>query len=659
MRYLKQFLLYLIIFIAVFTVSGEAYIYYLDSAANDCDHYFECKIESANLRSEYAEELKKLGSKLNLGIYAIDYRPFSADASRYTIYTTDDKTSALVKEKFKVNEKMKFFSMFSGHREIVFKDMSDIADNPWIYIYSVIGEKGSIEKLRSLTIDKYGTGKLHDGGYSGDHILFLTTAWSFALVVVIFVTAVESAALRQEICVKYINGYDKLKLNINVILRNILILSVASVMGMVIASLITEASAFGTYLVCAVLALLIVSTAVTLWQLQIPDIRKVFADMPHSKLQRYSSIILLSAALVLFISAMALCMQNIADAYKTINQRTLWNQYGDYESVVFFSREESTMANHELDNQYAADFYQRYLDEYDISLAFNIADNGGMSEILTDCSDIIVYANLKGAEKIGLPVDLSHMSKDSFYIISPYDGEKLKTKEVWSDLQQIIKTLSGDDMGQKIRITSVKKPYKTTLLDIKADNLPDNCVRNPIVIIDTHNTLKKEFAANVCTAIMKFKDENNFREFIESINYENQVWYADNVYDLYEQKRNSSMMEASVNIVLALVISILFYISFYAALKAEFKFRAQEISVRKILGEHFAKRYSLVFKMISIVLIITTGMLVFLSIMCNMVNLLWVFLSLTLSYLSIFIMFTVFITIYENHNIPKTLKGGY
>ena len=118
-------------------------------------------------------------------------------------------------------------------------------------------------------------------------------------------------------------------------------------------------------------------------------------------------------------------------------------------------------------------------------------------------------------------------------------------------------------------------------------------------------------------------------------------------------------MEASVNIVLALVISILFYISFYAALKAEFKFRAQEISVRKILGEHFAKRYSLVFKMISIVLIITTGMLVFLSIMCNMVNLLWVFLSLTLSYLSIFIMFTVFITIYENHNIPKTLKGGY
>ena len=81
MRYLKQFLLYLIIFIAVFTVSGEAYIYYLDSAANDCDHYFECKIESANLRSEYAEELKKLGSKLNLGIYAIDYRPFSADAS--------------------------------------------------------------------------------------------------------------------------------------------------------------------------------------------------------------------------------------------------------------------------------------------------------------------------------------------------------------------------------------------------------------------------------------------------------------------------------------------------------------------------------------------------------------------------------------------------
>lgn len=118
-------------------------------------------------------------------------------------------------------------------------------------------------------------------------------------------------------------------------------------------------------------------------------------------------------------------------------------------------------------------------------------------------------------------------------------------------------------------------------------------------------------------------------------------------------------MVATVNIVLSIILLLLFFITLYTVLKAEFKYRADEICIRKILGDTFIKRYLLIFNFINMIVIIATIILCIIGMRIKIIEPLFVGISLGISYIVILLIFIIFINIYENHNIPKNLKGGY
>lgn len=300
------------------------------------------------------------------------------------------------------------------------------------------------------------------------------------------------------------------------------------------------------------------------------------------------------------------------------------------------------------------------MEDYDISLAFNIAENGGMSEQLTNTDNTIVYMNLNGANKISMPVDLSDLSEDNtFYIITSLKEEELYEGPLENDLKYLLDLLTDDKSKTTVKVICVEDPYEITLLDIRNKDLARNCVKNPVILIDTHKTISKEFAANVCTAIMNFDTEDNFKVFIEEINYENQVWYMDRVRQLYIEKRNGCIIVASINAIIAAFLSVLFYITLYTVLKIEFQCRAEEIAIRKILGESLIKRYSFIFKILNFDIIIAVLSIMVINHLLKIINIIYIVPTLLVTYTSVYVLFIIFASYYESRNIPRILKGGY
>ena len=661
MKYVKSVMLYLMIFFATFAASGEAYVYYIHNAVNDCDYYFECPISSPELKLQYANELEKLGAELGLYIYAVDYKPSSSNSSEYDIYVINDDTEEYIRRELKNEEGESISSVFSGRLYIQFRDISEINNRVDISLYNVIGEKEAVEVLRSKTIDKYGTGKPYEGGYAGDHYIILFTAWGLCYTIIALMSLIESIFIKKELCLKYIYGHSIRKLKWSVITEKVVTISIAALVGTYFANYFTEATAFGICMLIAVVGAILISCIVFVLSMHATDVRKIFGNILYGdKGQRCISIALLSITVILFVMSFALCMQNAVSSSKTVNQESFWNKYRDYESITFFSKVESDYANHKLDNEYATRFYEKYLDEYDISLAFNVAENGGMSEVSISEDYNVVYMNLNGANKLNLPLEVEKLPEEAFYVVLQSNMvNNLKTDKVGNDLAHLMDMLCVENSKRDIKVIPVKKHFEIQLIDIKNDDLSDNYVKDPVVIVDTHKKISEEFAANVCTAIMRFDKETDFEEFIHDIGYDDQVWYNENVFELYKEKKDESIMTLSINIGIAIIISMLFLVVLYAVLKIEFRYRAEEISIRKMLGESLSKRYAFIVRIINIDILVTAVATLIANSILHMMSPIYIILTIILVYALICTIFMMFAKVYESHNIPKTLKGGY
>jgi len=71
-------------------------------------------------------------------------------------------------------------------------------------------------------------------------------------------------------------------------------------------------------------------------------------------------------------------LKTIYDAILTINQRDHWEEYYDYDNVLFLLKNYTETTNFETEREYAVKFYNDYLDKYSIHLSFDFSNNGGI-----------------------------------------------------------------------------------------------------------------------------------------------------------------------------------------------------------------------------------------------------------------------------------------
>lgn len=652
----KKLAFFSVLFFIVFTIIGDAYFYYLDGKIFESDFKYTTDVKSKDLNLEYIQDLEQLQKDLHLKIYVITSTINSHNSATFTVYSTDENKDFLKRRILVQKDHSTFKSLITGKREIIFKPLGDIAEIEKEEYYYVFGTKESVDKLRSATIDKYGMSKPEENEYPNDATFMIISGWIFVFFVIFLYTLFEVNNLKKEVLIKYLNGSDKKRIIIPLMITNSITIFISALIGMSIASFITEATKF---LIISILMLLfmIISTNALYLLLRNLDIKKTFAKSNYTIGYKALAFVVLFIITITLILTLTLNLKTMHDAILTINQENKWEKFYDYDNILFFFKEETDTTNYETDEKHAVDFYNDHLDKYRIYLSFDFSNNGGITSRIVNVNEPVVYLNKHAKKEIkALGIDPNQLKKDRYYIISKYTDAELKENGIFDPAAPNEITFLLDNDDRAFETITNKKPYELLVYDINMTNLADNYKKNPIIIFDTHSIFpSNDLSLYVFNSLVKFNNDNDYANFIKKIGYENEVVYKNNVKDLYMEKRAEKMLVLFINIILSTMMLILFNISLSAILKMDLNSRAIEIALNKVFGKTFFQRYKGLFRLLMGAFILGVGIALMEFYHSSF---LYVFFASIIVLINMIVILTLFINNYERISISRILKGG-
>lgn len=655
----KKLVFFSFLFFIVFTIIGDAYIYYLDGKFFESDFKYSVDLKNKNLKHEYVRDLKKYSKKLNLKLYVVSMSVTSKNAATYTVYSLKENKDSFKKRIQVKKDHSKFNSLLNGERIIIFKPLKDIVDiNEKDYFY-VFGKKENVYKLRSATIDKYGMSKPKENGYSNDATFMITTAWVFIFVIIFIYTAFEVNNLKKEVLIRYLNGTNKKNVIRPLIIKNTLVIISGAIIGMLLGMIITESYKFLS-ISAIVLAVIIFITNSLYLRLYNLDVKKTFVKSYYTYGYKLLALFVLSLISIILILTLTFNFKNIYDAALTINQEDNWEDFFDYDNIFFLFKEYTKNTNMKTDEKYAVKFYNENIDRYKIHLSFDFSNNGGYSSSVVNGNDPIVYLNKYAQKEIkNIGVNVNKLKKDTYYIISRFSDNQLKEKGIYDKKNHgEINYLLDNNEGTFETIT-IKSGFKLLIYDINMMNLADNYKSNPIILFDTHSVLpSKEWSGYVFNSLVKFQNKNDYNNFIRDIGYQDEVHYKNNIKELYEKKRAEKMLVLIINVILSSMVMILFNISLLTILKMDFDSRAIEVALDKVFGKRLFKRYKGLFRLLTLAL--TLGLIIAMmgKILFYNFHFVYIIFSGLIVFVNVILILSVFINRYEKNSIPRILKGG-
>lgn len=656
----KKFIFFSFLFFIVFTIIGDAYIYFLDSKIFESDFKFVKRIENEKSKQEYLNVLEKLSKEVNVKIYVVTSTVTSKNSATYTIFSSEENKDFLKKRIFVQNDISVFHSLISGNRKVIFKPFSDFETNNNNDVnFYVFGSKDNVELLRSKTIDKYGMSKPEENKYPNDALFTIISAWIFVFFVIFLYITLEVNSLKKEVLIKFFNGSDKKDTVIPMIFTNSLTIVSSALLGMLLAALITESSKFLLITIVSILFIILTTNLLYLILLNL-DIKKTFVKSYYTlgyKMLTFTTLFFVTMTLII---SLTLNFKTMYDAFLTINQENDWKKFYSYDNIYFSFKELTDTTNYDTDRKHIINFYNKNLNKYKIHLSFDFSNNGGVASHEIDTNETFIYLN-KHAKKIikHLDIELDNLLENRFYIISRYTDKELKEKGIFdstssNEIHYLLE--SNEGIFETIHINH---PYKILVYDINMTNLADNYKKNPIILLDTHNKFPSNLSSEyIFNSLVKFEHDNDFEKFINEIGYENEIFYKNNVKELFLEKRTEKLLILLINIILSVMLIFLFNFSLSTILKMDFKSRAIEISLNKIFGKTFFQRYKSLFWLLisaftSGVLISFLGKFIFYQFYIH-----FIFISSTFVFINTTLILLFYIKKYEKINIPRILNGG-
>ncbi|KMJ59156.1 hypothetical protein AB685_08855 [Bacillus sp. LL01] len=277
-----------------------------------------------------------------------------------------------------------------------------------------------------------------------------------------------------------------------------------------------------------------------------------------------------------------------------------------------------------------------------------------------DTDEPIVYLNKHAKVEVKhLGLEPEEFKADTYYIISRYTEDELKQLGIYdgTETDEISFVLNKNEGN--FEFITIADSYVFLVHDINIDNLADNYKENPIILVDTHSVLPDErLSGFVFNSLVKFDKNNDFHSFINAIGYENEVYYQNNIQDLYSKKKAEKVLVLIINIILSIMIMILFTISLTAFLKMDFDSRSVEIAVDKIFGKTLMKRYKALFRLLIGAFVVGVATAIAGKWLFQNFSLFYVFFASNLVFINTSVILSLFIRKYESISIPRILKGG-
>lgn len=653
----KKLAFFSFLFFVVFTIVGDAYIYFLDGEVFKSDFKYTVDIKEESLKQQYIQDLKKYSDQLDLKFCVATSDITSKNTANYNVYSfAEDKD--FFKKRILVNDDVSNFkSLISGERNIKIKSFDETADLENV-TYNVFGAKENVEKLRTLTIDKYAMSKPEENGYSNDAFGMLATAWGLATFILIISTIFEVNNYKKEALVRYLNGTSKKDVIKPLVIKNAITILCSALIGMLLALLITESYKFLGISILG-LAVIILLTSCLYCNLANLDVKKTFVRSYYTFGYKVLSFFVLAVISLMLILSLTLNYKNIYDAILTIDQSDKWEKFYDYDSVLFLSKEETEKANMTTDEKYAIQFYNENLDKYKMHLSFDFENNSGISSSMVDTKEPIVYLNKYASDELkDVGVNQTELQENKYYIISPYSEKEVIEKGIYDEMERLMNESDIEDNQIDFEFLTMENNYEILIHDINMSNLADNYKKNPIILYDSHSKFPDIMSGYVFNSLAKFNDTNDFKNFIQSIDYQNETYYQSNVKMLYMEKQETKILLLIINIILSSMIMLLYVISLSTILKLDFNSRAVEVALDKVFGKTLYQRYRGLFRLLASsfglsVLISLVGEIIF----SNFSLLYIIFASATMLICTIIVV-SIFINRYERKSIAKVLKGG-
>lgn len=636
-------------------------MYYIDEELGNSDYYFCISFSSPQTEEAFLRQSESQCKKYELEYFTVNSRITDKRSIEYTIYANPPACRQL-QRKLCINKKTSdHYSLFSGSRRTVFRDISTFQSttedvpSSTEYYFMLNGSHKHINAFRAALIDKYGLSNPSENGKQHDALMMVVLSWVALVVLILIFESLYLLTQKREIAIRLINGSHKPKEYIAYLLKWGCEFVLPFFGLFWFSDRIGGAQHFGTIAFLSLLTI-IAAVCIIIYRIvgstEVHDIgRKNHFSLKTERLLTFSSCLLL----VLTLISIPVSISNVNDGLETYSQKKLWNRYSKYSSVYFISKGEDLHANSDLDLQYRQVFYNRFLDTYDITVLLDLAENGGDHSA---GDKHILYANINAVSHLTTSINLDNIKKGHYYIISSEPKNTLwKDNGFFEGLCTSFNERVAKEILKDGTYIHIDHPYKITTLDINNSNLGNNIYKNPTLILDTHTKLaSKEMGMFSLSGILKCS-ESDYYDYIQSIGYSNEHFYINSVRDLYAKKLAEKQLLMTVNAILLILWLLLFNLSIRKLVKEHFKANAIEIITRKLNGTIMVNRYQTLIRPFILSFALGSAMTFILYHFFLSLDIIYILIGLLVTFLQLLFNVVLFIKKTETKNISNVLKG--
>lgn len=581
-----------VVIVLGFIIIGESHHFYLENFTNHIPSttlYQQTGIQEEEMKSDVLQS----SQNNNVDFFILESIVESTFEKKIIIYSNNENVKKYLAKVMEINGR-KYQSIFSGVVDVEYKkyenvNASNIAQN---HVYYLIGEEKNIKAFKMDLIDKYAGNHPDYGSKSNESRNLVLIIWAMIYILILLLTLYDMLMQQKEVFVRMVYGEEVHIIVIKNIFLDTICYSLMLGVSYFFLKHFTTVDFFVDLTIKTFIVFIALNSLIYL-KLFFFNIRRALTTNSFSTEILFSTYIIKAITVVIAVSVIASNLLLVLNSAEYYSQKDFFESHSDYyytnigykpsdaEGIIDDKLEETSLLREK--------FYKEFFDLYKpISLVYfgELKDRK------------MILANFYAKEYIFsvIPELREKIKENKYYYIVPedvYDTEMLckniNTQMVNYDEEEVF----GD-------YEMIKYKDETKVLTIDEMQINGSYYsENPIIVLN--NTIASSeqmiskpypFKNNYEHDIMYKIDMNSFQQFITDNGLETHFHAITNVLEKYNYNWLILKRTLYLNMIFSILILLLETIIIRTIINLEFKVNATEISLKKILGYGFWKRYS-------------------------------------------------------------------
>lgn len=589
MKLIKLVIGCVVIFLG-FIIIGESHHFYLENFTNlipSTTLYQQAGIPEEEMKSDVLQSAQNN----NVSFFILESIVKSTFEKKIIIYSSSEQVEKYLANAMEINER-KYQSIFSGVVDVQYKKYENVSNITQNHVYYVIGKEENIKAFKMDLIDKYAGNHPNYGSKNNESRNLVLIIWAMIYMLILLLTIYDMLMQQKEVLIRMIYGEEVCIIVIkNILLDTICYLLMLGVIYFFLKQF-TTVDFFVDLTIKAFIVFIALNSLIYL-KLFFLDIRRALTTNSFSTEILFSTYIIKAITVVIAVFVIASNLLLVLNSVEYYSQKDFFESHSDYyytnlgykpsdaEGMIDDKLEETSLLREK--------FYKEFFDLYKpISLVY-------FGE-LEDRKMILANFYAKDYIFSVIPEIREKIKENKYYYILPDDINEAETLCKYINTQMV--NYDEEEVLGDYELIKYKEEAKVLTIDemqINGSYYSENpiIILNNIIVSSEQITSKPyPFKNNYEHDIMYKIDMNLFQQFITENELETQFHAITNVLEKYNYNWLIVKRTLYLNMIFGVLILLLEAIIIRTIINLEFKVNATEISLKKILGYGFWKRYS-------------------------------------------------------------------